>query len=107
RFFLRNQRHLAVERIGLAVPVSGNVAIAPKRDQSPGTRIRPKARRQRQVTSRRATHDGESVAVDMEQLRPFVANPPAGALQLRKDGRQFCLRRQAIVNGYDRVTSLE
>src|SRR5262249_37439770 len=98
---------LAVEGVGLAVPVAIDVAITPERYQDAGPGLDAKTSHQRQITAGRAAHHPDFMRIDVKKFRALAVYPCISVLDILENGRQLNMRRQAIVNGNNRITSLK
>ena len=107
RFILRHSRLLVVVPVGPAVPIPCDVAIAVERHQRPGTRPDAEAGHQREIAAGGMTDHRDALRIYAKGIGPLSAQPCIRVLQIRDDPLQFGFRRQAVIDGNNRIPCLD
>ena len=96
---------LTIKCVGPAIPLIGNIAVAPKGNQPLGPRFDTESAHLRQITSGGLTHDEHLIRIDMEKRRSTLSHPMIGVTQIFNNGRQLDIRCQPVINRDHGVTS--
>src|ERR1043166_5396526 len=86
RFFFGYEWLLAIKSIGPAIPLPGNIAVPPKRNQSTRARAHTKSGHLRQIAACGLAHDKDLVAINSKQSGALFAHPVIGIADIFNDG---------------------
>src|SRR5207244_3638123 len=105
--FADERTSLAIERIGLGVPVAVDIAVPIERDQRLRPRLNSESSHESEIAPRGMADDRYPLRIDLVEFRAFRTHPFERVLHVLDDAFQLCLRRQAIVDRDDDIAGVE
>jgi len=101
RLLSRDDRLLAVERVGPAVPRADDVPVSVERDQSGRPWVADHARHEREIATGGVSDRGNPPRVRVEESRALFSHPSEGILQVIDDRGELRFGGETIVNRDD------